>query len=121
MLRALVAHGVLPDFVVGASVRALNGMYFCCVPSTADLARLEGIWCELRRWDVFPVTLRRILGMFFDSASLVDPCGLHSLVERHLSSRHLESALIPMHIAATDLLSGASVVLSSGPAIATKG
>lgn len=41
MLRALVAHGVLPGFVVGASVGALNGMYFCCDPTTAGVARLE--------------------------------------------------------------------------------
>ena len=117
MLRALMAHDVLPDFVVGASVGALNGMYFCCDPTTAGVARLERIWCELKRRGVFPVTLRRIFGMFFDSASLVDPCGLRCLVERHLSSRHLETAAIPMHIAATDLLSGVSVVLSSGPVL----
>ena len=117
MLRALVAHGVKPDFVVGASVGALNGMYFCCDPTAAGVARLEGIWCELKRRDVFPVTLRRVVGMFFESASLVDPCGLRELVERHLSRCHLESAAIPMHIAATNLLSGASVLISCGPAL----
>ncbi len=117
MLRALVAHGVQPDVVVGASVGALNGMYFCGDPTTAGVARLEDIWRGLKRRDVFPVTLRRAVGMFFDSASLIDPDGLHSLVERHLPSRCLERGTIPMHVAATDLLSGASVLLSSGPAL----
>ena len=116
MLRALVAHGVRPDLVVGASVGALNGLYFCCDPTAAGVARLERIWCGLTRSDVFPVSVRRAVGMFFDSISLVDPGGLRGLVERHLPPR-LESAAIPMHIAATDLLSGASVLLSSGPAL----
>ena len=117
MLRALVAHGVQPDFVVGASVGALNGMYFCCDPTAAGVARLEDIWRGLKRRDVFPVTLRHLVGVFFESASLLDPCGLRGLVERHLASRNLESAAIPMHIAATDLLNGASVLLSSGSAL----
>ena len=117
MLRALVAHGVRPDFVVGASVGAMNGMYYCCDPTTAGIARLEEIWRGLRRRDVFPVTLRRVVGVFFESASLVDTCGLRALLKRHLASRDLEDASIPMHVAATDLLSGASVLLSSGAAL----
>jgi NTE family protein len=117
MLQALVAHGVQADMVVGASVGALNGMYFCCDPTTAGVERLERIWCSLKRSDVFPVTLRRVVGMFFQAASLADPSGLRNLVEQHLPSRDLESTIIPMHIAATDLLSGASVLLSHGPAL----
>ena len=117
MLRALVAHGVRPDLVVGASVGALNGMYFCSDPTAAGVARLESIWCSLKRADVFPVTLRRVFGMFFESASLVDPAGLRRVIERHLSSHRLEDAAIPIHIAATDLLTGASVLLSKGPAL----
>ena len=35
MLRELVAHGVVPDLIVGASVGALNGIYFGCDPTPA--------------------------------------------------------------------------------------
>jgi NTE family protein len=45
----------------------------------------------------------------------VDPSGLRGLIARHLSRPQLEDTLIPMHVAATDLLTGASVLLSSGP------
>ncbi|MGH2396651.1 MAG: patatin-like phospholipase family protein, partial [bacterium] len=71
----------------------------------------------LKRRDVFPVTLRRLAGLFFESASLVDPGGLRRLIEAHLPYRNLENAATPMHIATTDLLSGAPVLLSSGPVV----
>lgn len=116
MLRELVAHGVVPDLVVGASVGALNGISFCCDPTPAGVARLEAVWCGLRRSDVFPLSPRNLLGIFTGAASLVDPSGLRGLVARHLPLPRLEEALIPVHIAATDLLTGASVLLSSGPA-----
>lgn len=116
MLRELVAHGVVPDLVVGASVGALNGIHFCCDPTPSGVARLEAIWCGLRRSDVFPLSPRNLLGVFRGAASLVDPGGLRGLIARHLSRPRLEDTAIPMHIAATDLLTGTSVLLSSGPA-----
>lgn len=116
MLRELVAHGVAPDLVVGASVGALNGIHFCCDPTPSGVARLEAIWCGLRRSDVFPFSPRNLLGVFTGAASLVDPGGLRGLIARHLSRPRLEDAVIPMHVAATDLLTGTSVLLSSGPA-----
>jgi NTE family protein len=116
MLRELVAHGVTPDLVVGASVGALNGIHFCCDPTPAGVARLEAVWCGLRRSDVFPLSPRHLLGIFRGAASLVDPSGLRGLIARHLSLPQLEDTLIPVHVAATDLLTGAAVLLSSGPA-----
>jgi NTE family protein len=116
MLQELVAHAVTPDLVVGSSVGALNGAYFAGAPTAAGVAGLKNIWRALRRRDIFPVTLRRLLGALFTSSSLVDPRALRSLIERHLPYAALEDAAIPMHVMATDLLSGASVKLSSGPA-----
>ncbi|WBY04051.1 patatin-like phospholipase family protein [Ramlibacter tataouinensis] len=116
MLRELVAHGVRPDLVVGASVGSLNGIHFCCDPTPAGVARLEAIWCGLRRSDVFPLSPRNLFGVFRGAASLVDPSGLRGLVARHLPHSQLQDTVIPMHVAATDLLTGASVLLSCGPA-----
>ena len=117
MLRELTAFGLQPDLVVGASVGALNGMYFCHDPTPEGVARLEAVWRGLRRRDLFPVTLRQLGAVIRGTASLVDPSGLRGLIERHLPSGMLESAHIPMHVATTDLLSGVSVVLSTGPAV----
>src|ERR1700739_1746788 len=117
MLRALVAHGVTADFVVGSSVGALNGAYFAGDPTAAGVARLENIWCGLRREDVFPLTLRGVVGLLFSAASLVDSRGLRDLIERHLPYRALENALLPLYVMATDVLNGAAVQFSSGPAV----
>jgi NTE family protein len=116
MLQELVAHGIRPDLVVGSSVGALNGAYFAGDPTAAGVARLKSIWRDLRRQDIFPVTVRRLLGALFTSTSLVDPRGLRSLIERHLPYAALEDAAIPMHVMATDMLNGNAVKLSSGPA-----
>jgi NTE family protein len=116
MLQELVSHGVNPDLVVGSSVGALNGAYFAGDPTAAGVARLKNIWRALRRRDIFSVTVRRLLGALFTSASPVDPRGLRGLIERHLPYAALEDAAIPMHVMATDMLNGASVKLSSGPA-----
>lgn len=116
MLRELMAHGLKPDLVVGSSVGALNGAYFAGDPTAAGVARMESIWCALRRQDVFPVSVGRLIRMLFASASLVDSGSLRALIERHLPYQSLETAAVPMHVIATDVLSGASVRLSSGPA-----
>ncbi len=116
MLRALVAHGVQADFVVGSSVGALNGAYFCGDPTPAGVARLEDIWRGVKRSDVFPLTLRRLAGVFFESDSLVDSDALRRLIEQHLPYRQLEDAHIPVHVMTTEVLSGAAMLFSSGPA-----
>lgn len=117
MLRALVAEGLQPDLVVGSSVGALNGMYFCHDPTPEGVARLEMIWAGVRRRDLFPFTLRHMVGVLLGTASLAEPSGLRGLIERHLPGGSLDSACIPMHVATTDLLKGDSVMLSTGPAV----
>ncbi len=117
MLHALVAHGVLPDFVVGASVGAINCAYFAGNPTLAGVERLEHIWCELKRSTIFPMTFSRIAGLFLRSPSLVDPGGLRRLIEQNLSYSTLEQAALPLHVVATEQLHGHSVCLSSGPAV----
>ena len=117
MLRALVAHGVLPDFVVGASVGAINCAYFAGNPTLAGVQQLEQLWCGLKRSTVFPMTFSRIAGVFSRSPSLVDSGGLRALIARHLPYSRLEQAALPIHVVATGQLHGNSVCLSSGPAV----
>ena len=117
MLHALVEHGVQPDFVVGASVGAINGAYFAGDPTLAGVARLEQLWCGLKRSTIFPMTFSRIAGLFSRSPSLVDSGGLRDLIAQHLPYRLLEQAVLPLHVVATSQLQGKSVCLSSGPAV----
>ena len=117
MLHALVAHGVLPDFVVGASVGAINGAYFAGNPTPAGVQQLEHIWCGLKRSAIFPMTFSRIAGLFSRSPSLVDSGGLRELIAHYLPYSLLEQAALPVHVVATEQLHGHSVCLSSGPAV----
>ncbi|MBB5271240.1 patatin-like phospholipase family protein [Quisquiliibacterium transsilvanicum] len=116
MLRALVAHGVAPDLVVGSSVGAINGAYFAGAPNAGGVARLEAIWRGLRRSEVFAIGWRGALGLL-RRGSAVDPRGLRRLVEEHLSYRTIEQAALPLHLVATDLMGGGTVRLSSGPVV----
>ena len=116
MLRSLVAHGVKADMVVGSSVGAMNGAYFAGMPTVDGVRRLEAIWRGLRRRDIFPITPRALLGLIRQRDFLLGSQGLYRLVHTHLPFRSLEEARIPLHIVATDLLSGQPVVLSKGDA-----
>lgn len=116
MLKALVTHGLRPDLVVGASVGALNGAYFAGDPTPDGVARLQQIWCQLRRRDVFPLSFTALAGFALRGDYLLDGSSLRNLIERNLQFREIEQASIPLHIVATDVLSGDPVVLSRGHA-----
>ena len=116
MLRALLASGVQPDFVVGASVGAINASYFACLPNTEGIANLEKIWAGLRRSDIFPFTLASMVGLLRNPGSLVDPAGLRRVIEANLPCAKLQDTKIPLTIMATDLR-GIGVGLSTGPAV----
>lgn len=116
MMHALAAHGVVADMVVGSSVGALNGAYYAGNPTLDGIRQLETIWRGLTRQDVFPMTWRTLLGFVRRRDFLVAADGLRRLIDTHLPYRNLQEAAIPIHIVATDILTGATIVLSEGPA-----
>ena len=115
MLHSLAIHGVVADMVVGSSVGSLNGAYYAGNPTLEGIERLERIWRGLRRSDVFPIGWGAVLGFLVQRNFLFEPDGLRALVETNLTYRNLEDAKIPIHIVATDILTGGTVVLSKGP------
>ena len=116
MLDALVRRSVRADVIVGSSVGALNGAYFAGDPTLDGVRRLEAIWRGLRRRDVFPVGWRSLLGFLYRRDFLVASDALRVLVENNLGYKNLEDAKIPIHIVATNILTGGTVVLSQGSA-----
>jgi NTE family protein len=116
MLRVLLAAGVRPDFVVGASVGAINASYFAGAPDLDCVTRLEAIWRGLKRSDIFPFSLATALGLIRHPDYLVDPGGLRALVEKNLPFTRLEDAQIPLSIMATNL-QGEAVHLAKGPVL----
>jgi NTE family protein len=118
MLKALVLRGIEADFVVGASVGAVNAAYFAGDPSAAGVANLEELWRGIRRRDVFPIApVACLFGLLAGRDYVVNPEALTNLLERHLPYRRLEEARVPCHVIATDALGGGEVRFSSGPAV----
>jgi NTE family protein len=116
MLRVLLASGVRPDFVVGASVGAINASYFASLPTAEGVANLEKIWTGLRRSDIFPFTLASAIGLLRHPGNLVDPSSLRRIIETHLPRARLEDTQIPLTIMATNL-QGIGVRLSTGSTV----
>lgn len=115
MLQAFEDVGIRPDLIVGTSVGAINGAWLAGRRPAEELAE---IWRHLRRSDVFPADpLGGFLGFAGVSDHLVSQRGLRRLLQRNLDFDRLEDAPIPFHVVATEVLSGADVLLSAGPAI----
>jgi NTE family protein len=117
MLQALLDAGEAPAFLVGASAGAINAAYFAGDPTVAGARELERIWCALNRREVFPFNLGSVFGLLRRRDHLVDSSGLQRLLERHLAYRRLEDAAMPVHLVASDMLTGQEVLLSSGPVV----
>lgn len=118
MLLALMEWGERPVFLVGASAGAINAVLFAAQPTLDGVLRMASIWQGVRRRDVFPVKLSGVVaGIFGGSSHLVSSEGLRHLLGRHLPYSRLEEALLPVHVVATDVVSGREVVLSRGSAI----
>jgi NTE family protein len=119
MLRSLAQRGWSPDFLVGASAGALNAAFLAGRPFDAtSVDALQRVWQPMRRQDVFPFApARHVLALTGLRPSLCAPHGLRRLVERHLGYERFEDAAIPVHVVATEVLSGLDVLLSEGDAV----
>lgn len=117
MLKALTAHGVTADMVVGSSVGSINGAYYAGRPDSAGVAELERLWRGLSRNDIFPLSIGSLARFLWRRDFLISHDALKGLIERNLPYRTLGEAKVPIHIVTTDFLSGSTVVLSSGPAV----
>ena len=117
MLRALVAHGIRPDAIVGTSVGAVNGAFIAARGCTTDaLDELADIWVGLRRGNVFPVEpLTGLLGFLGARRNLVPAGPLRRLIARHVDHERLEDLPTALHVIACDVLTGREVRLSRGP------
>jgi NTE family protein len=117
MLKAVMDFGLKADFLVGASVGAINAAFFASDPTQKGVDRLEGIWKGIRRRDIFPITpLGSLFGFLSWKENLCSPKPLKRLINRHVSFQRLEDAKLKCIVVGTDLFSGLEVSLSKGMA-----
>jgi len=118
MLKAVASKGIEADFLVGASVGAINVAFFASDPSLQGALRLEKIWKSIRRQDVFQVSpLAGALSFLSWRNHICSDKPLKNLIKKHLTYDRLEETKIPCYIVATDLFEGIEVSYSKGPAI----
>ncbi|HVT77436.1 MAG TPA: patatin-like phospholipase family protein [Acidimicrobiales bacterium] len=118
MLLALAERGERPDMIVGTSVGAINGAWIASRPDFVGVQGLADLWSSLKSRDVFPRQLGQgLLGFVGRRQSLVSAAGLRRLISAHLDFERLEDAPIPLHVVATDLLTGKDARLSTGNAL----
>src|ERR1700682_1354637 len=118
MLQALTEGGILPDLLIGTSVGAVNAAWIGGCPDHQGALRLGEIWRGLRRQDIFPLSpwssARGLLGR---SNHVISNASLRVGLARHMQYERLEQAAVPVHVIATELKTGRSVLMSSGPAV----
>src|SRR3954452_9476805 len=119
MLHALYERGVTADLLVGTSAGALNAAFVASRPQTVQTAReLARTWRDLRREDVFPVSMRALVGGLCRKRDhLVPDQALRRLVSRYLEHEDFADATTPLHVVAYDMIGGREVRLSDGPAV----
>ena len=121
MLRELVASGVRPDFLVGASAGAINSAFFAFQPHMAGALALELLWRGTRREHVMPWSILSILGAFgifgTKGTHLVSSAKLRAFLHLQFHDSRLEDSDLPVYVVATDMITGDEVVLSSGSVV----
>lgn len=118
MLLALADEGITPDLIIGTSVGAVNGGWIASRCDPDGIRALGDLWVSLTRQDIFPTHLvAGALGMLGRRSHLVPNSGLRRVLTENLQFSRLEDAPIPLHVVATDVVSGTDVLLSSGNAV----
>jgi len=118
MLQALAERGVTPDLLVGTSVGAINAAWVAGHPEPEALEDLAALWSSMGFRQIFPIRPAAAMsGLLARRNHLVESSGLEKLLTRHLTYDRLEQAQIPVHVVATELLTGRQRLISSGPAV----
>lgn len=119
MLRALLERSIVPDFIVGSSVGAVNGALLAFDPTPGGVARLSAIWQNLDDDDIFPGARFKAswARMLMRGNRVFDNSGLRKMVETRIGKARFEEAQIPYSIVATDQETGDEVLFNSGDLI----
>jgi NTE family protein len=115
-LRALFEHGVVPDFVCGTSVGALNAALIAFDPTLRGVERLEQTWRDLGERGLFPSRRLNFSWARFLARGdhVFDSEPMRRLIFSVLGEAHLENARIPVAVVATELETGAERIFTSG-------
>ncbi|TMG33050.1 MAG: patatin-like phospholipase family protein, partial [Chloroflexi bacterium] len=84
MLRALLAAGIRPDFVVGVSIGAWNAAWLAHRPELGWVEKLDTVWRQVTRGSLDMVWWRAARNMVRRRPSLYEGTGMARLLARNL-------------------------------------
>ncbi len=118
MLKALVEAGIQPDFVVGTSIGAINGVAIASEPSLAMVDRLVDAWHRISDGKTFRGNmLARTVNVLRDRTHLHSNHPLRHLIEGIVPARRFEDLLVHFECVAACVEDAAEHWFSSGPLI----
>lgn len=116
MLQALLGAGVVPDFLVGCSVGALNAVWVGADPTPDQADRLAEIWLSLQRRDIFgPRRHQPLVNALARRDHVYDNSGLLRLIRRMCPVIDLADLAVETHVVTTDLDHGRAAWWTHGP------
>ena len=113
--EALLAAGIEPDLLIGASAGSLNAAWLAADPTRRGAEVLRSLWLSVPRRAVFPLSPVTItLGLAGRRDHTVTNEALGRWLEDHLPYRQIDEARLPLTVTATDLHTGEPVFLTRG-------
>lgn len=114
---AMARRGIVPDFLVGTSVGAINAAFWAMDPTPDAGARLLQVWLQCSRSTMFPDGPVPMVGRLVQGRDhLTTQSGLERVVRRVVDSgRTIEGTAIPLAVIATDAAKGTRAVFTEGP------
>jgi len=102
-LRALEEHDLQPDYISGTSIGALIAALYAF---GLDPDEMEEIAVNLKWLDISSISLSKM--------GLLSNDKLRNVIDRHIGTKKIEEADLPLAVVTTDLSSGEKVVLREG-------
>ena len=118
MLRALAAHGVRPDLVVGTSIGALNGAFAAADPTPRGAARLAEVWDAVAAERVFVENpVRQAARVARSRTHLLSHAPLRHVVDAYLPVDTFDEHAVPFQCVAARVEDASARWFSTGPLV----
>ena len=102
-IKALEEHGFRPSVISGCSMGAIIGAYYASGYTVDAMLRI------VEEHNLFPTTSFRLR-----TSGFVDNRFLSRLIQKHMPQNTFESLKIPLHVSATNIISGTTEYFHSG-------
>lgn len=115
-LEVLLKADIIPDFVVGSSIGALNAAWLARYPTLNDVYKLQDLYRQTEFQEIFnggvPAAVMNLLSR---QRGLFDNSGMRALVSDHYAGVKIDDLALPCYLVATRVDDGALHVFGDDP------